>query len=104
MFEKEIQTLQEVMKMKSEERNKVLENSVPSIAEADYLEGYMYGIAYAIAMLEQKKLQYERSGIETIIKIGLNSKFGEKAAEEAKKNGYLFQPGFLEDFEKEGEK
>lgn len=92
MFEKEIQTLQEVMKAKSDERNKVLESTVPSTAEADYLEGYMYGISFAIAMLEQKKLYYERSGIEALIKVGLNSKYGKKAEEEYEKNGYVLDP------------
>lgn len=104
MFDKEIKELQELIKAKSEERNRVLKQEPASLTEADYLQGVMTGVSYALAMLEKKKLDYERLGIEYIIKVGLNSKYGRKAAEEAEKNGYVFQPGFLEDFEKESEK
>lgn len=103
MFEKEIKTLQDLIKTKSDERNKVLNpsnypDSIPSIAEADYLQGFITGASFALAMLEKKALEYEQSGIEALIKIGMNSKYGKEAAEEAEKKGYVFQPGFLEDF------
>lgn len=108
MFEREITELQEVIKAKSEERNRVLNPTtpgvIPSLSEADYLQGVMTGISYALAMLEKKKLDYERSGIEAIIRIGLNSKYGKEAAAEAEKKGYVFQPGFLEDFKESEDK
>ena len=104
MFEKEIKELQELIKAKSEERNRVLVQEPASLTEADYLQGVMTGVSYALAMLEKKKLDYERTGIEYLIKVGLNSKYGREAAEEAEKNDYVFQPGFLEEFEKESKK
>lgn len=92
MFEKEIEELQEVIKAKSEERNRVLAQETPSLTEADYLQGVMTGASYALAMLEKKKLEYERTGIEALIKVGLNSKYGQKAEEEYEKNGYVLDP------------